>query len=74
MPNTPKINLAGLTERLTPTEAAAFLRVTESDVTKWLEDGALPGYRLPDRWLIMRDELSEHLVESRNDGPPTPRP
>lgn len=55
-----------LTERLTATETAAFLRVSETDVIRWLEAGALPGYKLPDRWLIMRDELTEHLTQNHN--------
>lgn len=67
MPTTRRPNLEQLTEQLTTTETAAFLRVTESDVTRWLDAGELPGYRLPDRWLIWRDELAEHLAEHRND-------
>lgn len=47
--------------QLTVEDVAHYLRTDAATVTRWLEARALPGYRLPDRWLISADELADYL-------------
>lgn len=67
-----RLILDHLPHALTTTEVAAYLRVTEADVTTWLERGRITGYRLPDRWLIRRDDLATYLDSARNTTPCQP--
>lgn len=67
-----RLILDHLPHALTTTEVAAYLRVTERDVTTWLEAGHITGYRLPDRWIIRRDDLAGYLDTTRNTTPTQP--
>lgn len=64
-----RLILDHLPQALTTTEVATYLRATEADVTTWLEAGHITGYRLPDRWLIRRDDLATYLDKTRNTTP-----
>lgn len=61
---------------LTVEDVAHYLRTDHTTITGWLDNGDLPGYRLPDRWLIMSDDLHRFLA-GRHTGPaddtPSPR-
>lgn len=49
--------------QLTVEDVAHYLRTDAATVTRWLENRRLPGYRLPDRWLIAADELAAHIQD-----------
>lgn len=54
---------------LTIEDVAHYLRTDHTTITGWLENGNLPGYRLPDRWLITADDLQNYLTSRRNTHP-----
>lgn len=54
--------------QLTVEDAAHYLRTDPATVAHWLENGQLPGYRLPDRWLIAADELADYLQRRRSQS------
>lgn len=54
--------------RLTIEDVAHYLRTDAATITHWLETGQLPGYRLPDRWLVMTDELLDYLRTHRSNA------
>lgn len=60
VPNTPL--------HLTVEDVAHYLRADHAAITSWLESGDLPGYQLPDRWLITADDLQDYLDGRRNDA------
>lgn len=51
---------------LTIEDVAHYLRTDHATITTWLESGDLPGYHLPDRWLITADDLQDYLTLRRN--------
>ena len=46
-------------KKLTVRDAAALLNVSEKSVYRWIEQGALPAYRINDQYRINRAELLE---------------
>lgn len=54
------------TPQLTVEDVSHLLRTDKETVEAWLQAGTLPGYRLPDRWLIMADELHDYLATKHN--------
>lgn len=55
--------------QLTIEDVAHYLRRDAAVVQRWLEEGVLPGYALPDNyWLIMRDDLDGFLVARRHQN------
>lgn len=48
--------------QLTVEDAAHYLRTDADTITHLLEERQLPGYRLPDRWLIAADELAGEIA------------
>ena len=59
VPNTPL--------HLTVEDVAHYLRTDHAAITSWLESGYVPGYQLPDRWLITADDRRT-LDGRRNDA------
>lgn len=53
-------------DQLTAEDVAHYLRTDHTTVTGWLESGHLPGYRLPDRWLVMNTDLQTYLRARQN--------
>lgn len=51
---------------LTVEDVSHLLRTDKETIESWLHAGAIPGYRLPDRWLIMADELQDYLTTKHN--------
>lgn len=43
-------------------EAAELLGVNPRTISNWLRDNQLPGYKLPGKWLILREELREYML------------
>ena len=52
---------------LTAARAAEILNIGSRELVKWLNEGTLPGYRLPGRWIVLTSELAAWLRERRND-------
>lgn len=42
-------------------DVANLLGLNPRTVSNWLKDGHLPGYKLPGRWLVLREELHDFL-------------
>jgi len=62
-------------EHLSVEQLAQLLGVTRLTTYRWLQRGVVPGYKMGDRaWLILRDEVRDHLAAKRNpytvDQPP----
>lgn len=53
-------------ERLTTTDVAELLGVSEQTVLRWLRKGELPGYKLPRGWIVLREDLREYLRQAYN--------
>lgn len=47
-------------------DVAEVLGVTERTVVRWLKSGELPGLRLPNQWLVLREDLREWLRQAYN--------
>lgn len=72
----------GLPRHLTVEELASVLGVGKQTAYNWLSRGLVPGYKVAGTWVIVRDEVRDHLVAHRNrppgsdqgagDGPPAP--
>lgn len=52
--------------RMDAGDVARILGVTRQVVYKWLNKGVIPGYKLGDSWLILRDELRDSMRETSN--------
>ncbi len=57
-------------------QVAEVLGVTQRTVISWLKAGELPGFRLPNQWRVLREDLRQFLKEAYNikdtgeDAPP----
>jgi len=56
-------------EHLTVEQLAEVLGVTKLTAYRWLQRGIVPGYKVDRAWLILRDEVRDHLVAGRNATP-----
>ena len=54
-------------EHLTVEQLAEVLGVTKLTAYRWLQRGIVPGYKVDRAWLILRDEVRDHLAAGRND-------
>jgi excisionase family DNA binding protein len=67
---------ARLPERLSVEQLATALGVKAPTAYRWLQEGLVPAYRIGGggrpSWLILRDEVRDHLKSLRNipDDPP----
>lgn len=48
-------------DRLSVLELATVLDVSEEEAFALLESGEVPSYRIGIRWLILRDEVKQHV-------------
>ena len=68
----------GLPKHLTVEQLADVLGVPRTTAYKWLSRRAIPAYKIEASWLILRDEVKQHLRAQRNTGagdtssPPSP--
>ena len=53
-------------EHLTVDQLAEVLGVTKLTAYRWLQRGIVPGYKVDRAWLILRDEVRDHLAAGRN--------
>ena len=58
--------LGDLPRRLSVPEVAELLGVREPTVYRWLRDGELPAYKVGSTWVILRDEVCDHLEVRHN--------
>ena len=57
----------GLPERLTVDQLAQVLGLGDRTITyRWLRDGIVPAIKLGKTWLILRDDVKEHLRSQYN--------
>ncbi|OLT12739.1 hypothetical protein BJF77_18600 [Kocuria sp. CNJ-770] len=57
----------GLPERLTVDQLAHVLGLGDRTITyRWLRDGIVPAIKLGKTWLILRDDIKEHLRSQYN--------
>ncbi len=54
---------------LTVPEVAELLRMTKTNIYRWLKDGTIPAYKLGSSWFIPRDGLREALEAGSNANP-----
>ncbi|MFT8395947.1 helix-turn-helix domain-containing protein [Propionibacterium sp.] len=59
----------GLPRTLNVSDAADLLGVSRPTLYKWLNEGAVPGYRVSKVWFILRDELKATLEAGWNLRP-----
>ena len=53
----------------TPKEIATVLKVSESTVRRWLDNGQINGFRLPGRgWRVSQTALDEFFRRSSGQG------
>ncbi|MGL5858159.1 MAG: helix-turn-helix domain-containing protein [Angustibacter sp.] len=53
-------------EHLTVEQLAELLGVTRLTAYRWLTRGVVPGYKVGRAWLILRDEVRDHLAQNTN--------
>ena len=59
----------GMPPTLGANEVSELLGITQDTAYKMFKRGAIPAYRLGNRWFIIRDELKEQLRAGSNvDG------
>ena len=57
----------GLPERLTVDQLEQVLGLGDRTITyRWLRDGIVPAIKLGKTWLILRDDIKEHLRSQYN--------
>ena len=62
----------GLPERLSVDDLTKVLGLADRTVTyRWLRDGIVPAIKLGKSWLILRDDIKEHLRAHYNIPHPT---
>ncbi|MFJ4761664.1 MULTISPECIES: helix-turn-helix domain-containing protein [Kocuria] len=61
-----------LPPRLSVEQLTEVLGLADPTITyRWLRDGTVPAMKLGKRWLILRDDVKEHLRGRYNTPPPT---
>jgi excisionase family DNA binding protein len=63
--------LSRLPTRLTVEQVSDVLAVPPPTVYRWLKDGEIPAYKVGSSWLILRDEVRDHLETRHNQSPST---
>jgi excisionase family DNA binding protein len=58
--------LGDLPRRLSVPQVAELLGVGEPTVYRWLRDGEIPAYKVGSTWVILRDEVCDHLEVRHN--------
>jgi excisionase family DNA binding protein len=59
-----------LPERLTVHQLTEVLGLSSTTVTyRWLRDGRMPAIQLGSHWIILRDDVKEHLRAHYNVSP-----
>lgn len=53
-------------EHLTVDQLAELLGIKPQTAYKWLQSGLVPGYKVGKAWVILRDEVRDHLAAGRN--------
>lgn len=53
-------------EHLSIEELAEVLGVTKPTAYRWLQTGVVPGYKVGGSWVVLRDEVRDHLIAGRN--------
>lgn len=56
-------------EHLEVQQLADVLGVTRNTAYRWLQRGVVPGYKVDQSWVILRDEVRDHLAAGRNPYP-----
>lgn len=51
---------------LTVEQLAEVLGVKASTAYKWLQEARIPGYKVGGTWVILREEVRDHLERNRN--------
>lgn len=65
--------LATLPSMLSPSEIATALQMNDDTITKWLNDGALRGFKIGRGWRVLKADLIEDLTRHYNvTDPSTP--
>lgn len=60
----------GMPERLTVAQLTDVLGLSSTTVTyRWLRDGRVPAIQLGAHWIILRDDVKEHLHAHYNVSP-----
>jgi len=54
-------------DHLSVEELAEILGVTRLTAYRWLQRGLVPGYKVGASWVILRDEVRDHLATQRNE-------
>lgn len=60
--------------RLDIGQVAELFGMSTQGVYKWVRTGVVPGYKIGDKWVILRDELRDTLAAGSNIAerkPPT---
>lgn len=57
-----------LPTRLEPKQLAQLLELDHQVVYRWLQTGAIPGYKVGGTWIVLRDEVKEALKATHNQG------
>ena len=60
--------LSRLPARLTVEQVSTVLAVPAPTIYRWLRDGEIPAYKVGSSWVILRDEVCDHL-ETRHNQP-----
>ena len=58
-------------EHLSVEQLAEVLGVKAPTAYRWLQKGLVPGYKVGQAWVILRDEVRDHLAAARNVPPGT---
>lgn len=53
-------------EHLSVAQLGEVLGVTTQTAYRWLADGQVPGYKVAGAWVILRDEVKDHVEAGRN--------
>lgn len=56
----------GLPEHLSVEQLGHVLGVTRQTAYGWLAKGHIPAYKVGGAWIIVRDEVKDHLRSQRN--------
>lgn len=65
----------GLPERLSAEQLTRVLGLSSTNVTyRLLRDGEVPAIRLRGHWVILRDDVKEHMRGKYNVEPPSAAP
>ena len=52
---------------MTLSDVAEALKVSEKTVSRMLQDGSLPGFKVANQWRFYREDFYRWIDEKRND-------